>query len=270
MRAGNYSERTIELRRFQISHLADEILRKNPFRVKTHELTGWLARQDWEPETRKSWLAALRGFYGWAVEQGYTRHNPAAKLPKVTVSDAIPRPAPDAVLTAALGRCATDCDRLVLALAAYAGLRRAEIAALRWDQIADGVIRIRGKGRRVRLIPLDDELATELAVEQARRDDDGHGTGFRYTTGLADGYVFGGRNGSHMSPNTVGRIAKRLLGDGYSIHTLRHSFLTHALNGTGDLAAVQELAGHASPKTTRGYTRVDTRRLVAAVRAVRR
>lgn len=166
MRAGGLSAATIQLRRYQISHLGEEILRRSPWRVKPHELTAWLAEQDWMPETRKSWNAALRSFYRFGVEQGYTRKNPADKLPQVRVAQGLPRPVPRKVLYEALRRCESDCERLIVTLAANAGLRRAEIAALRWDQITDGIIRVVGKGSKVRLVPLSDVLADVLDSER--------------------------------------------------------------------------------------------------------
>lgn len=270
MRAKRYSGRTIELRRYQISHLGDEILRRSPWRVKTADLIAWMSRQDWRPETQKSWNAALRGFYGWAVKSGHTKRNPATDLPNPRIAKPIPRPTPLSVIEAGLARCRTDCERLIIMLAAYGGLRRAEIAVLRWEQIIDDQIWVHGKWDRMRIVPLDAELADALETERQRRARGGCGTGFRYKAGLTDGYVFGGRDGVHMAPNTVGRIAKRILGAGWGAHTLRHSFATTVLDNTGDLAAVQELLGHASPATTRIYTPVDTRRLRAAVASIRR
>ena len=270
MRTKRYAQRTIELRRYQISHLGEEILRRSPWRVKTDDLIAWMARQQWRPETQKSWNAALRSFYGWAVDAGHTKRNPAARLPNPRVARPIPRPTPPSVIEAGLARCRTDCERLIIMLAAYGGLRRSEIASLRWEQIVGGGIWVHGRWDRIRIVPLDSGLAAELDAERRRRQAGGCGSGDRYRAGLAGGYVFGGRNGEHMSPNTVGRIAKRILGPGWGAHTLRHSFATTVLRNTGDLAAVQELLGHASPGTTRIYTRVDTRRLRSAVASLRR
>jgi site-specific recombinase XerD len=71
-----------------------------------------------------------------------------------------------------------------------------------------------------------------------------------------------------MTPNAVGKRLTKLLGPGWSGHTLRHRFLTRALENSGDLAATQQLAGHASPATTKGYARASASALRDVVNAI--
>lgn len=71
-----------------------------------------------------------------------------------------------------------------------------------------------------------------------------------------------------LRPDSVGKILKRLLGDGWTGHTLRHRFATRALAGSHNLRAVQLLLGHAKPETTAIYTAVDDSYLAATVAAV--
>jgi integrase len=152
-------------------------------------------------------------------------------------------------------------------LAAYAGLGRAEIAGLQWDDISDGRVRVRGKGGRVRVVPLLPELAAELTAERARRDASGSGTGYRYRAGLAGPWLFPGTRGGPILPDSLGRAALKALGAAYSVHTLRHRFATRAYAGTRDLLAVQQLLGHSKPETTTRYARASAAALVEAVAA---
>lgn len=246
--AAGLRRRTVELRRYQIGHLAESFLNRSPWSLRTNDLAGWLAAQDWSPETRKSFRSALRSFYRWGVMTGQTRRDPTAGLPAVRTLTPPPRPVPDHVLECALAG-ASDRDRLVLLLAACAGLRCAEIAELRWDDITATALRIRGKGGRVRLVPLHPRLAVELRTGGA-------------------GYVFPGQSGEPITPGHVGVIARRALGGGWSAHTLRHRFATRAYAGTRDLLAVQALLGHADPATTKRYTQLADDTLTAAVRSV--
>ena len=266
MRAAGLRPRTVELRRYQLGHLAEADLRRSPWSVKHGDLLAWLDGQDWSPETRKSYRAALRSFYGWAQQAGHSRRNPAAGLPPVRVPRGAPRPTPERVLEQAIAR-APDRTRLVLVLAAYAGLRRAEIAALRWDDIDDGVIRVRGKGGHVRHVPIHGRVAQQLEACRARRYAGRFGTGWRYTSHPDSPFVFPGRYGRGVGADNIGRVAAAALGD-YGGHTLRHRFAGRAYAATRDLGVVQQLLGHASPNTTAVYARADRAAMADAVRAL--
>lgn len=140
-------------------------------------------------------------------------------------------------------------------LGLYGALRRTEIATLRWSSLADGWLHFVGKGSVSASIPLHPvPLAALLAVE--RRGE----------------YVFPGlRDQGHVSPTTIWLWTKHVgerAGLVVTTHQLRHTALTTALDRTHDLRAVQELARHARPETTAGYTRVNARRLTAIVAAI--
>jgi integrase len=294
MRAANYRPRTIELRRWQLRLLAEAHLRRSPWSVKTQDLVGWLQGQDWSPQTLKSYRGALSSFYNWAESAGHVKRSPARKLPPVSVPRGEPRPAPEAVFEAALEQ-ADDRTRLILLLAGYAGLRRAEIAGLRWDHIetappvyksggtasparaglfdqqsttAQGWMRIVGKGGHIRLVPIHSVVGAELELERSRREGGALGTGWRYTSHHGSPFVFPGRNGSHVTPDAIGRAAARALGGYYTGHTLRHRFAGRAYAHTHDLRAVQQLLGHASPTTTAIYAKADREALRNAVDAI--
>jgi integrase len=294
MIAAGVSIRTIELRRGQMRRLAEANLRRSPWRVNTNDLIQWMSGQSWSQETRRSNRATLRAFYKWAAQSGRTRRNPAAALPSIPAPHTVPRPTPDEVITEAL-RSGSDRDRLILSLAAYAGLRRAEIACLRWDHIelewlrgatggraaeglkarnvsAEGVgaptIRVHGKGNKVRLIPIHPELQRLICAEKLRRNAGRSGTGYRYTAGLDGPWLFPGQCDGHMTPAALGKTAVRALGPGWGAHSLRHRFATRVYAGTHDLLAVQELLGHAKPETSRRYTQLSDGALSDAVNTI--
>ena len=263
--ASGIRERTVALRRYQIGHLAEAHLNRSPWSLRTHDLSVWLASQEWAPETRKSFRSALRSFYGWACANGHTRRNPALGLLPVRTSTPPPRPTPERILERALA-AASDRDRLILLLAAYGGLRCAEIAALQWRDVESGRLRVHGKGGRVRVIPMHPRLAADLSCELDRRRRGSAGTGWRYSCSC--GCVFPGQSGGSMRPDSVGRIARGLLGDGWSAHTLRHRFATRVYAGSHDLLAVQALLGHSKPETTKRYTDLSDESLAVAIATV--
>ena len=241
---------TVKLRMYYLNRIAAEIGELDM--LTEGALLGWLAEQEWRPETRKSARAALRSYYQWAMEEGLITADPSRRLPGVRVPPGPPRPVPTDVLARALDS-ATDRDRLLLELAAFAGMRRTEIASLPWSAIEWHSLRIAGKGGRTRVVPLARSLRVDLKAERERRDTGRWGTGWRYDLDPASRYVFPGLRGEHMSPETVGATLARLLGEGWTGHCLRHRFATRAYRVERDLLTVQQLLGHSRPETTSRY-----------------
>jgi integrase len=259
MIAAGISIRTIELRRYQMRRLAEAHLRRSPWRINTNDLIEWMSAQSWSQETRRSYRATLRAFYTWAEQSRRTRRNPASSLPAVSAPHTVPRPTPDEIISAAL-ELGSDRDRLILSLAAYAGLRRAEIACLRWDHITSDGIRVHGKGGKVRVVPVHPELQRLIVAEKLRRNAGRSGTGYRYTAGLDGPWLFPGQCDGHMTPAAIGKTAVRALGPGWGAHSLRHRFLTECYRVSHDLLLTQQLAGHSKPDTTMGYVRLNQER----------
>lgn len=231
------------------------------------DLLNWLGSHDWKPETRRSARSALRSFYSWAIEAGQLECDPSSRLPAVRVPAGIPRPAPTDVLQTALAT-ATDRDQLILAMAAFAGLRRCEIAPARWTDISWLGLRIVGKGGRSRSVPLLPRLAGMLDAERGRRLTGETGTGYRYGVDPYSPFIFPSHRGGHLSPYTVGHILGQALGPGWTGHTLRHRFATLAYAVDRDLLTVQQLMGHSSPQTTARYTALPPGAAIAAVAGV--
>ena len=172
---------------------------------------------------------------------------------RVATAYHVPRPAPaEAILS---GLDAAD-DRVALAvrIMASTGLRRAETAGLRREDVVADLggwsIRVLGKGRRERMVPIDDRLAAVLRA-------------------LPPGFVFPGQTGGHLSPGYLGKLVSAALGDGVVPHQLRHAFATRAYAVDRDLLTVQQLLGHAKPETTALYARIpdEARRRTALLAA---
>ena len=129
------------------------------------DLVSWLAGQDWSIETRRSWRAALRRFYEWAVMTGRATRSPAAALPTLPTPSSVPRPAPDEAVAAGM-HAADERVRLMVELGARLGLRRGEIARVRAEDLERDLVgwslRVRGKGSRARLLPCPDDVAAAI------------------------------------------------------------------------------------------------------------
>lgn len=151
-----------------------------------------------------------------------------------------------------------DPHGLAVLFGLYLALRRAEIAALRWDRFDPQLewYTVTGKGDVTAALPVHPVLRGEL--EQRR-----------------SGYVWlfpGSRRRAHVTPTTVWlwtkEVAQRAGIDHLQTHQLRHTAIATANDATGDLRAAQEFARHARPETTAIYTRATAARLQAIVGAL--
>ena len=213
-------------------------------------------------------LSALRAFFRWLEAEDVARNRAVQQVSRPRVGHGIPKPLSvekaaavvDGGMTAELDWIAAR-DAAVLLLLYGSGLRISEALGIaRRDAPTEGreVLRVVGKGRKERLVPV-------LPVTQAAVA--------RYVAlcpcQLApDGPLFLGAKGGPLSPRIVQLLMERLraalgLPDTATPHALRHSFATHLLSAGADLRQIQELLGHASLSTTQIYTEVDRDRLLA-------
>jgi integrase/recombinase XerC len=201
--------------------------------------------------TRHAYRADLAAFYTWAMRRGLCATNPVDLVDPVKMPKQLPRPIP-AELIAPLIASAPQRVGLMIGLAAYAGLRRAEIAHLQHEDVmrhaVPPVIVVRdGKGGKDRVVPIHPALLELLPA-------------------WGTGSVF------ELSPAHVGRLVTthlRACGIGASPHALRHTFGTEAARAAhGDLLVVADLMGHGSPSTTMGYTKLVGRDTAATVAAM--
>jgi integrase/recombinase XerD len=154
-------------------------------------------------------------------------------------------------------------NRAMLELLYASGLRVSELTGARWENIdlADGMIRVLGKGRKTRLVP----VGTKAREAIRRYLEHGRPKLVRPRTG---GELFLSNRGGKLTTQRVYDIVKQIaklsgLETNIYPHLLRHSFATHLLTNGADLRVIQELLGHADIATTEIYTHVDQRRLKA-------
>jgi integrase/recombinase XerC len=212
-------------------------------------------------------LSAVKRFFREAVRQGAIDVDPTAGIvtPKkdkqlpahLTVDDMFRLlEAPDP--STAAGRR----DRAILEVTYSCGLRVSELVGLDWDDIDArlGVVRVRGKGNKERVVPIGEKALAALRVYR-----DGLGELCRVVRDA--GAVFLNRHGRRLTTRSVARTVDHYtivsgLAAKVSPHALRHSFATHLLGAGADLRAIQELLGHASLSTTQKYTHVDLDQLM--------
>jgi integrase/recombinase XerC len=206
-------------------------------------------------------LAAVRTLYRYLWRDGAIPASPAEGVSTPKQDKPLPRAlsvdAAAAVVDTPRGTGARALrDRAVLEVFYSTGARLSELAGLNAGDIdwEAGVVRLFGKGRKERIVPIGSKALAALSAYQAAG-------GARHS-----GALFIGESGRRLSTRTLARIvaaAGRAAGEPEtSPHTLRHSFATHLLEGGADLRAIQEMLGHASLATTQRYTHLTVDHLM--------
>ena len=245
----------------------------DPMTLTSVELRGYLAALHDAGYAKTSIarkLASLRSFYRFAQREDWIDTNPAKALRNPRKAQKLPHFLSTSEIGKLLGAPASDKvmglrDRAILETLYSAGLRVSELVGLNdgdldFDQ---GIVRVRGKGRKERIAPLGSYALRALKKWLAKRQ-----VSNKEPSGRA-APVFVNRFGTRLTSRSVGRMLEKHLkvaglDNRTSPHTLRHSFATHLLDSGADIRSVQELLGHKSLVTTQIYTHVSTSNLKAA------
>jgi len=241
---------------------------KTPTAVCKEDVEGFLLElyeRGTPPTTQARTLCALRSFSSHWVEHELLDNSPTEGIhpPKAErpLPDTLTIEEIDAMLsTIDLSEPSGHRDRAIVELLYSSGLRASELTSLRlsdlkWD---DGILSVKGKGSKWRLVPMSGEAMRQLRLYLSCRA--------QFTTSDSQDSLFLNQRGgtlSRMSVYTiVSRAAERAgITKSVSPHTLRHSFATHLLEGGADIRQVQELLGHENITTTEIYTHLNTSHL---------
>ena len=203
-------------------------------------------------------LSSLRTFYKYLIKEGRIAVSPVDGVSKPRGGKRLPvfvkQSEMDAILDApdADGSFCDVRDRLVVSMLYHTGMRRAELIALRDEDldIASMTLKVTGKRNKQRLIPFGEELRVEMETYVKQRDE---------SVPVRSGAFFVRKTGERLYPNIVRKIVTRNLSKVVTVkkrspHVLRHTFATSMLNHEAELGAIKELLGHESLATTEIYT----------------
>lgn len=257
MQARGLSEHTIESYWYRLTSLALDC-DTDPQDVTAVQIQAWVVQPP-DATTKAGRRTAANEFYKWAVRFNRVAVNPVNRVAPVKRPHRLAKqPAPESAV--ARGLYVDDEEaRLMVTLAAEAGLRREEITRVRGADVIeypceDGAeamhaLLVHGKGAKSRVIPIDDDLAKTIR------------------TRAGDGYLFPGRYRGHCCTDHVERVVKRATG--YPPHAFRRRYGRTAYSVSDhDLRAVQTLLGHESPVTTQSYIYVPDADLKTIARRV--
>lgn len=250
-----------------LRYLKDENI--DPTRATLSDLEGFIATLGdigVGPRSQARILAGVRSFYKYLLIDGWIDDDPTELLenPKIGVH------LPEVLSTAEvdmlegaidLSKWEGQRNKAIIEVLFSCGLRVSELVNLKISDCypQEHFIRVLGKGRKERLVPISDSAIheTELWFYDRRQ--------MEIKPGEED-YVFLNRRGAHLTRTMILIMIKRYARDAgikknISPHTLRHSFATALLEGGADLRSIQAMLGHEKISTTQIYTHIDTHML---------
>ena len=205
-------------------------------------------------------LATLRSFFRFLVRRKLARTNPAREVRTPSLPGRLPAHLPidqsDALFRQRFGDDeASRRDRAILEVLYASGVRVAELSGLDLEDVdlREGGVRVLGKGRKERIVPLGAKAIEALRDYLGAREN-------------GEGPLFRNARGGRLTVRSLHRIVRARarsagLAGRVTPHTLRHTFATHLLDAGADLRLIQELLGHARLTTTQRYTHVSADRL---------
>lgn len=235
----------------------------------------WLDRKGEKASSLARKLACLRSFYRFLMREGALEDNPAEHIR----SPKLPKPLPrlltkddaNALMEFPEGQSSLSLrDRALLETLYSTGARVSEAVGINVGDLdqAEGLVRLRGKGRKERVVPIGHvaiqairEYRQSVKPSAARLSSPGS------ISSQMSAPVFLNHRGGRLTTRSVARIvsrySSRLAGGAVSPHALRHSYATHLLDEGADLRSIQEMLGHASLSTTQKYTHLASDQLAA-------
>jgi integrase/recombinase XerC len=254
-------------------------------RFDAEGVRGFLAELHARGNTRASAarrLAALRTFARYLKREELLAEDPTALVGTPRREQTLPahhdRTDIDRLLAMPeSGSPAGRRDRAILELFYASGLRLSELVDLDLIDVnlSGRIVRVRGKGRKERLVPFNrtaaDAIRAMLADRAALPAPAAAARGARDRHGRIREALFLNLRGRRLTTRSVDRIVRRYvreaaIAQGISPHALRHTFATHLLQAGADLRAIQELLGHARLTTTQRYTHLDVKQMMAVYR----
>jgi len=246
----------------------DEIIKAEPETIR--EYLSCLYRRKVKKVTVNRKVSSLRAFYKYVLRTGKINHNPAEMIQTLKTEKHMPAfLSVDEMFELLKTRDDNSVlnlrNRAMLEVFYSSGLRLGELAGLNLIDLDfnQKLIKVRGKGRKERIVPVGEPALTAVGVYlekvlQIRKDADAD---------VFNKPLFVNARGKRITARSIARIVNEVTGKSgigrkISPHALRHSFATHLLNAGADLRSIQELLGHESLSTTQKYTAVNINRMM--------
>ncbi|HNI41528.1 MAG TPA: tyrosine-type recombinase/integrase [Methanoregulaceae archaeon] len=275
LRMRNYSPRTIQSYEQVVRHFASYVWlrRNNPEKIElfwedfskarldttvevkpvliTDYFTFINTRKPYKAKTTHRIISTLSSFYRFLYSQGVITANPMVAIERPKIKDQELRYLKHSQVLRLIASIEDDRDRLIVRTIYATGVRVSELCGINIEDIdfEDEMIKVRGKGGKIRIVFIDHETLEEIS---------------RFIGNRIEGPLFLGQMGHHISPRSVQHIFKKYAPQGITPHKIRHSYASELYRRSKNLRVVQENLGHTSIKTTEIYlhTDLDERRKV--------
>jgi integrase/recombinase XerC len=242
----------------------------HPSNITHHDIRNWMvADETLAPRSVNRKLATLRKYFKFLLQEGDIKVNPTSRLTALKAPKNLPTVVDGAKLTNMLDDYSglifgSDFegirDKTVIELLFGTGMRLAEIVGVKQTDINfyEKTIKVLGKRNKQRIIPLNNELVTQLkAYIAAKECENFHNNSLTFIVTT---------KGDNVYPKLIYLIVQKYLSNistqnKKSPHVLRHTFATTLLNNGADLNAIKELLGHANLSATQIYTHNSVERL---------
>jgi integrase/recombinase XerC len=242
-------------------------------RIAMRGFLGHLSKRGLGKRSMARTLSAIRSFYKYLHRNEIVDANPARAVGAPRLEKYLPgyldRAQIDLLfqmseVRAWEGKFVDVRNLAILELFYSTGMRLSELQGLSRGEldVVSQQVKVRGKGRKERIIPVGDHAVLAIRNYESKRDEL-----LRVLGPKADrNALFIGNTGKRLGVRAIQKTVTKFLVQideeaGLSVHSLRHTFATHLLDAGADLRAVQELLGHASISTTQIYTHTSVERL---------
>ena len=263
----NYSENTLDAYMSDLQKLLDYVGSEglHVLDVKLDDLRNFVAALvdiGISARSQSRILSGVRTFYTFLILDGYIEDDPTELLEWPKIGEHLP----EVLSVEEVDRLEQACDlskwegqrnRTIIEVLFSCGLRVSELINLRLSDLFlnEKFIRVMGKGKKERLVPISESAVKELQYWFMDRNM------MKIKPGEED-FVFLNRRGGHLTRMMIFTIVRRLaeaagIEKTISPHTLRHSFATALLEGGANLRAIQDMLGHERISTTQIYTHID-------------
>jgi integrase/recombinase XerC len=269
----NYRSDLVQFRDFLAQGQPDaKVSLKSIDALRIRGFLAFLFEQEKKKTSIARKLAAVRAFFKFLSRERELAENPAAVVSTPKLARTLPRIMTEEEMNDFLDRVGQAAqsgdpalvrDRAILELLYASGLRVSELTGLdlRNVNFGDGIVLVRGKGDKERIVPFGSKAREAIMAYLPAREKILHE---RKTASPA---LFLNARGGRLTPRSVDRLLKkhiRQFGPNVKVspHSLRHAFASHLLAEGADLRAIQEMLGHKSLATTQKYTQVSIKQLM--------
>lgn len=257
----NFSDHTLIAYKNDLKECCNYLNNKEPWDVHKKDMRqyiNFLGEQKLDPQTIRRKISAVRSFFRYLIKENICIQNPCTGLILPKIKKNIPPFLDTEALLNYLNSPPTHTNDfeawrnfLIIDILYQTGMRRSELAQLKWQDIdlSNMTLKVLGKRNKERIIPFS--LTLKNTIEQY--------IGVLQQTNLMSDYLLVDKKGKPLSGFQIYSIVKKELSKITTQskkypHVLRHTFATHLLNNGADINAVKELLGHSSLKATELYT----------------